>query len=85
MIEPENVTAPTKVPMKSSSRLPAGIGSWMPNAAGLFTAPIAMRTAAMPTSECIAATSSGIWVISTRRATTAPIVPPITMASTISV
>jgi len=39
----------------------------------------------MPTSECIAATNSGIWVISTRRATTAPIVPPITMASTMSV
>ena len=38
-----------------------------------------MSTAAMPTSEWNAATSSGICVICTRRATTAPIAPPTTM------
>ena len=67
--EPENVMAPTKVPMKSSSRLPAGSGSVMPNEAGLFTIATAISTAAMPTSECMAATSSGICVICTRRET----------------
>ena len=81
--EPENVIAPTKVPMNSSSLLPLGSGSATPNAAGLLTAPIAISTAAMPTSECIAATSSGICVICTRRATSAPSVPPTSMASTI--
>ncbi len=78
--EPEKVIAPTKVPMKSSSLLPTGSGSGTPNADGLFTAAMAISTAAMPTSECIAATSSGICVICTRRATSAPIEPPISMA-----
>ena len=52
-------------------------------AAGLLTAAMAMNTAARPTSECIAAISCGICVIWTRRATTAPIAPPITIATTI--
>ena len=78
--EPEKVIAPTKVPMKSSSRLPAGSGSCSPNAPGLLTTAIAISTAAMPTMECIAATSSGICVICTRRATIAPMVPPTSIA-----
>ena len=81
--EPENVIAPMNVPMKSSSLLPIGMGSARPSAVGLLTAAIAMRTAARPTSECIAATSSGICVICTRRATTAPIAPPTTMPTRI--
>ena len=78
MTEPENVIAPTNVPMNSSSLLPSGIGSAIPSAAGLLTAAMAISTAAMPTSECIAATSSGICVICTRRATKAPMPPPMT-------
>jgi len=77
---PENVIAPTKLPMKSSKRLPPGKGSCSPKAAGLLTTATAMSTAAMPTSECIAATSCGICVICTRLATKAPIIPPITAA-----
>ena len=38
----------------------------------------------MPTSEWKAATSSGIEVIGTRRAITAPVPPPIAMATTTS-
>ena len=82
MTDPENVIAPTKLPMNSSRRLPRGIGTGMPKATGLLTAATAMSTADRPTSECIAATSSGILVISTRRAITAPIEPPITAAIT---
>ncbi len=82
--EPEKVIAPTKVPMKSSSLLPVGSGAATPKAPGLFTAAIAISTAAMPTSECIAATSSGICVISTRRATKAPMLPPTSIASRIA-
>jgi len=67
--------------MKSSRRLPRGRGSGSPNAPGLFTTATAISTAAMPTSECIAATSSGICVICTRRATNAPTMPPIAMAT----
>jgi hypothetical protein len=44
-----------------------------------LTAAIAISTAAMPTSECMKATSSGIAVICTLRATTAPIKPPSAM------
>ncbi|CAB3810424.1 hypothetical protein LMG27177_07202 [Paraburkholderia fynbosensis] len=40
-----------------------------------------MQTAARPISECMAATSSGILVISTRAATNAPTAPPITSAT----
>ncbi len=79
--EPEKVIAPTNVPMNSSTRLPAGIGSCTPNAGGLLTTAMAMSTAAMPTSECIAATSSGICVISTRLATIQPTAPPMTSAA----
>ncbi len=65
--------APTKQPMNSSIRLPSGISfeptGAMPNAAGSATAATAMNTAARPISECIAATSSGILVICTLRAT----------------
>ena len=81
MTEPEKVSAPTKVPMKSSSRLPAGSCAGMPKAVGLLTTETAISTAAMPTSECIAATSSGICVICTRRATNAPIEPPISITT----
>src|SRR6185437_9072955 len=77
--EPENVIAPTNVPMNSSMRLPYGrkpsigtSGSTRPNAAGSDTTAYAMHTAARPISECMAATSSGIFVISTRAATNAP-------------
>src|SRR6267154_2119723 len=42
-------------------------------------APVATSTAAMPTSEWNAATSSGIDVIGTRRAITAPTLPPMAM------
>ena len=77
--DPENVMAPMKVPMNSSSLCPNVIGTSSPIAAGLLTAATAMNTAARPTSECIAATSSGICVICTRRATIAPIVPPTAM------
>ena len=81
--EPENVIAPTNVPMKSSSLLPAGIDSpaalTMPKARGLLTAAIAINTAARPTSECMKATSSGMAVICTLRATTAPMAPPSAM------
>ena len=40
---------------------------------GVLTTAVAMSTAARPTSECIAATSSGICVISTRLAAYQPI------------
>ena len=81
--EPENVIAPMNVPMKSSSLLPVGMTAGSPNAGGLLTAAIAISTAAMPTSEWKAATSSGICVICTRRAITAPIAPPTAMPATI--
>ena len=76
MTEPENVIAPTNVPMNNSTRLPAGMGSPTLNAIGLLTTAMAMSTAARPTSECIAATSSGICVICTRCATSQPTMPP---------
>ena len=79
MTEPENVIAPTKVPMNSSIRLPMGMGwprSTMLKASGSATTAIAMNTAARPIMECMKATSSGILVISTRLAMIVPIVPP---------
>ena len=82
--EPEKVTAPTKVPMNSSSRLPNGSGVSrvaILKAQGSDTAAIAMHTAARPISECMAATSSGILVISTFFAAYAPIAPPTTTPS----
>jgi hypothetical protein len=79
--DPENVIAPTNVPMNSSTRLPAGIGSPILKASGLLTTATAISTAARPTSECMAATSSGICVISTRLATTHPTTPPTTSAA----
>ncbi len=81
--EPENVIAPMNVPMKSSALWSPVIGECRPIASGLLTAAIAMNTAARPTSECMAATSSGICVICTRRATTAPIAPPTTIPARI--
>jgi len=78
---PENVIAPTKLPMKSSTRLPTGIASLprtMLNAAGSATAAIAMNTAASPIIECMKATISGILVIGTRRAIVVPTAPPTT-------
>jgi hypothetical protein len=83
MTEPEKVIAPTKVPMKSSTRAPAGSGSPSPKAAGSLTTAQAMSTAAIPTSECMAATSSGICVIWTRRATSVPRMPPTAMAPSV--
>ncbi len=79
MTDPEKVIAPMKVPMNSSALCSPVSGECNPIASGLFTAATAMKTAARPTSECIAATSSGICVICTRRATIAPMTPPTTM------
>ena len=79
MTEPEKVMAPTKVPMNSSTRLPTGMRSpWatMSKAQGSATQAMAMNTAARPIMECMKATSSGILVISTRRAMMVPRVPP---------
>ena len=79
MTEPEKVMAPTKVPMNSSMRLPTGMGSPWPTmlkAQGSATQAMAMNTAARPIIECMKATSSGILVISTRRAMTVPAEPP---------
>ena len=45
---------------------------------------MAIMTAARPTSECMKATISGIDVIGTRRAMTAPIAPPTAMPATIN-
>ncbi len=81
--EPENVMAPMKVPRKSSSLLPVGITAGRPNDCGLCTADTAISTAAMPTSEWNAATSSGICVICTRRAMTVPTMAPMAMPPTI--
>src|SRR4029077_4726248 len=81
---PENVIAPTKEPMKSSTRLPVGIGApaaTMANAAGSATAAIAMKTAARPIIECMKATISGICVIGTMRASVVPTAPPTTSPS----
>jgi hypothetical protein len=41
-----------------------------------------MVQAAKPTSECMIATSSGIWVILTMRAAMMPMVPPTAIAPT---
>ncbi len=79
MTEPENVMAPTKVPMNSSKRLPVGISmpaGTMPKACGSATTATAMATAARPIMLCMKATSSGIFVISTRRAIKVPMEPP---------
>ena len=81
------IIAPTKVPMNSSSRFPKGSGVVrvaMLKAQGSDTAATAMHTAARPISECMAATSSGILVISTRLAAMAPIAPPTTTPSSTS-
>src|ERR1700730_11848691 len=78
IMEPVNVMAPMATPSDISIRLWPWIApsTPMPNAAGADSAPAATSTAAMPTSEWNAATSSGIDVIGTRRAITAPIEPP---------
>ena len=78
--DPLKVIAPIAAPNASSSRLPPGIGSPMrstiANACGSETAETAMKTAARPIMLCMNATSSGILVISTRCAITAPSEPP---------
>src|SRR5579862_5325035 len=82
IMEPVNVTAPMATPSDISIRLWPWMApsTPMPNAAGAYSAPAATSTAAMPTSEWNAATSSGIEVIGTRRAITAPTPPPIATA-----
>ena len=83
--EPEKVIAPTKVPINNSTRFPIGIkppASVKLNAQGSDTTATAIQTAAKPMSECIAATNSGILVISTRFAKNAPIAPPTTTPPT---
>jgi len=70
-------------------RLPTGIGGTAPSAAlatiwkayGSATTATAMNTAAKPIMLCMKATSSGILVISTRLAMTAPAPPPTTSAA----
>src|ERR1700730_3323718 len=86
IMEPVNVMAPMATPSDISIRLWPWIApsTPMPNAAGADSAPAATSTAAMPTSEWNAATSSGIEVIGTRRAITAPMLPPMAMPSTTS-
>ena len=77
--EPVKVTAPMKAPSASSTRLPPGMApplAVMAKAQGSATAATAMNTAARPIMLCMKATSSGILVISTRCAMTAPAVPP---------
>jgi hypothetical protein len=49
-----------------------------------ISALIPTNTAARPTKECSAATSCGICVISTRRATTVPIAAPTSTMASIS-
>ena len=63
--------------------LPVGITAGSPIDTGLLTAATAISTAARPTSEWNAATSSGICVICTRLAMTAPMAPPTTMPAKI--
>src|SRR4029077_20061389 len=79
--EPVNVTAPMATPSDISIRLWPWIApsTPMPKAAGAYSAPAATSTAAIPTSEWKAATNSGIEVIGTRRAITAPMLPPMAM------
>ena len=67
--EPENVIAPIAVPSDISSRLSPEIepsSLRMLKASGALSAPAATNTAARPTSEWNAATSSGIAVIGMR-------------------
>src|SRR5262245_17393506 len=84
MTDPVKVTAPIAVPSDISTRLAPWMWPMvpMPNAFGAYSAPAATSTAAMPTSEWNAATSSGIAVIGTRRAITDPMPPPQAMPST---
>ena len=66
MMLPVKVMAPIATPSDISSRLAVPIRLLlpaMPNAAGAYSAPAATNTAASPTSEWKAATSSGIIVI----------------------
>ena len=77
-IEPVSVTAPMNTPMKTSA-------SWMPGY-GTFSSYEEFhptRTAARPTKLCSIAMSSGIPVISTRRARQMPMTAPIAMAAAI--
>ena len=78
-IEPVNVTAPMKTPRKISTRCTA---SPPPTSARYVLTPTS--TAAAPTKECSIAMSSGMPVISTRRARQMPMLAPIVMATTIA-
>ena len=78
MTEPVKVMAPMATPSDISMRLAkwTAPGSPMPNALGAYSAAAATNTAARPTSEWKAATSSGMAVMAMRRAVTAPTRPP---------
>ena len=82
--EPLNVIAPIIEPRANSTLFATGIDRFLaltiPRANGSQSETIAMKTAAKPTRECIAATNSGIWVISTFFAIKIPIDPPMKMA-----
>ena len=68
--EPAKVMAPMATPSDISKRLAGAMlpGTPMPKASGALSAPAATNTAARPTREWNAATSSGIDVIGMRRA-----------------
>ena len=79
-IEPVNVTAPMKTPTNTST-------SWMlgyRTIASSYELFQPTSTAARPTKLCSMAISSGMPVISTRRARHMPIAPPIAIAEAIS-
>src|SRR6478672_388204 len=77
MIEPVKVTAPMKTPRNTSTR-------WMLSADSSVRYDLnPTSTAARPTKLCRIAISSGMWVISTLRATRRPITAPISSAAAI--
>ena len=83
-IEPVNVSAPTAMPMPISTRCTVRSAPACSNEGALGERYDAKptSTAARPTKLWRMATSSGMPVISTRRASEAPTAPPITSAAT---
>ncbi len=73
--EPVNVTAPTSTPMKISTSWIVFADPTRPGSGERYAA-YPTRTAATPTNEWRMATSSGMLVIATRFASTAPTMPP---------